>query len=53
MTDIVERLRSLADCDARAGEPLGRAMREAADEIESLRRRVARLVADAMDPAPF
>ena len=35
--DIVARLRSLADCDARAGEPLGKCMREAADEIERLR----------------
>jgi hypothetical protein len=33
---LVKRLRQLADCDARAGEPLGKCMREAADEIESL-----------------
>ncbi len=35
--DIVDRLRALADCDSRAGEPLGKSMREAADEIERLR----------------
>lgn len=29
-------LRALADCDGRAGEPLGKAMRSAADEIERL-----------------
>ncbi|MFA6204503.1 MAG: hypothetical protein WC710_15095 [Gallionella sp.] len=34
---LVARLRSLADCDARVGEPLGKCMREAADEIERLR----------------
>ncbi len=37
MDDLVDRLLSLADCDARAGEPLGKCMREAADEIERLR----------------
>ena len=31
---LVKRLRDLADCDARAGEPLGKAMREAAARIE-------------------
>lgn len=31
---LVEELRSLADCDARSGEPLGRCMRRAADVIE-------------------
>lgn len=36
MSDIVERLRLLADCDARSGEPLGKAMREAADRIAYL-----------------
>lgn len=40
MSDIVERLRGLADCDARAGEPLGRCMRDAATEIERLRSRL-------------
>lgn len=35
--DIVARLRVLADCDARSGEPLGKCMRKAADEIERLR----------------
>lgn len=30
---LVERLRSLADCDARAGEPLGKCMRRAADAL--------------------
>jgi hypothetical protein len=33
---LVKRLRQLADCDARAGEPLGKCMREAAAEIENL-----------------
>ena len=37
-TPIAERLRALADCDARAGEPLGICMREAADHIEHLER---------------
>jgi hypothetical protein len=41
--DIVERLRSLADCDARSGEPLGKCMREAADTITSLRSRIEEL----------
>jgi hypothetical protein len=34
--DLVTRLRDLADCDGRAGEPLGRCMREAAVRIEAL-----------------
>ena len=34
--DLVKRLRSLSDCDARAGEPLGKCMREAANRIEAL-----------------
>ena len=33
--ELVKRLRELADCDARSGEPLGKAMREAADRIEA------------------
>ncbi len=44
MNDLVSRLRDLADCDARAGDPIGRYIgakgecrREAADEIERLR----------------
>lgn len=32
---LVKRLRSLADCDSRAGEPLGKCMREAADALEA------------------
>lgn len=36
-SDIVERLRDVADLDARSGEPLGKACREAAAEIERLR----------------
>lgn len=36
-SDIVERLLDVADLDARAGEPLGKACREAAAEIERLR----------------
>jgi uncharacterized protein (DUF924 family) len=33
MGDLVKRLTSLADCDARAGEPLGKAMRDAAARL--------------------
>ena len=45
--DIVARLRSLAECDARAGEPLGKCMREAADYIEELLRfKIFRSAAD-------
>ena len=40
MNDLVKRLRGLADCDPRAGEPLGRVMREAADRIEELERQL-------------
>ncbi len=29
--ELISELRSLADCDARAGEPLGKCMRRAAD----------------------
>lgn len=36
MSDLLARLVSLADCDGRAGEPLGKAMREAAAEIVRL-----------------
>jgi hypothetical protein len=36
--DIVDRLMSLAECDARAGEPLGKCMRDAAEEITRLRK---------------
>jgi hypothetical protein len=34
-------LRAIAECDARAGEPLGKALRWAADEIDRLRDLVA------------
>jgi hypothetical protein len=34
---LVKRLRGLADFDARAGEPLGKAMRDASDAIVVLR----------------
>ncbi|RVG08557.1 hypothetical protein CN234_17395 [Sinorhizobium meliloti] len=37
MSDIVDRLLSLSNCDARAGEPLGKCMREAAIDIKILR----------------
>ena len=40
-SDIVERLLDVADLDARAGEPLGKACREAAAEIERLRAALA------------
>ncbi len=56
MDDLVERLRGLADCDARAGEPLGKCMREAADEIERLRRALGKIVetrvAELIDGTP-
>jgi hypothetical protein len=38
---LIERLRSLAGCDARAGAPLGNAMEEAADALQSLSDRLA------------
>ena len=34
--ELIARLNMLADLDARAGEPLGKCMREAAAEIERL-----------------
>lgn len=40
MDDLVERCRSLADCDARAGDPLGKCLREAAAAIEELQRQL-------------
>ena len=40
-SDIVERLLDVADLDARAGEPLVKACREAAAEIERLRAALA------------
>ena len=44
MTDeLVKRLLSLADCDARSGEPLGKCMREAAERIEQLQAQNLRL----------
>ncbi len=46
--DLVKRLRSLADCDSRAGEPLGRAMREAAARIEQLEREKREAALDAL-----
>lgn len=54
MSDIVERLRALADLDSRSGEPLGKAMREAAVEIERLRAERAREdgVIDRDDTSP-
>ena len=36
MSDLVNQLLALADCDARAGEPLGKCMREAAARIAEL-----------------
>lgn len=36
MAPLVAELRALADCDSRAGEPLGKCMRKAADKIERL-----------------
>lgn len=40
---LIQELRSLADCDARAGEPLGKCMRVAADYIEAAEARAAEL----------
>lgn len=36
MTYTTDDLRSLADCDARSGEPLGKALRWAADRLDTL-----------------
>lgn len=41
--DLVKRLLDLADCDTRAGEPLGRCMREAADHMKTLQAQTLRL----------
>lgn len=41
--DLVTRLNGLADCDSRAGEPLGKCMREAAARIEEQAATIARL----------
>jgi hypothetical protein len=41
--EFIQRLRDVADLDARAGEPLGRACREAADLIERLQADVERI----------
>jgi hypothetical protein len=35
-TELCARLEALADCDSRSGEPLGKAMREAAAAIREL-----------------
>lgn len=43
MDDLVKRLRVLADCDSRSGEPLGKAMREAAAALEAKDAEIARL----------
>lgn len=42
-TDLKARLNRLADCDSRAGEPLGKCMREAAAAIDALEADIARL----------
>lgn len=39
--EAVARMRALADCDSRAGEPLGKALREAADMLEALAAKLA------------
>ena len=52
MTDeLVKRLLSLADCDARSGEPLGKCMREAAASIKQLERElsISRMAQVVMD----
>jgi hypothetical protein len=51
MSHLLARLVSLADCDARAGEPLGKAMREAAAEIVRLEKHIAIMhdIADQRD----
>ena len=52
MSDLVTRLLSLADCDARAGEPLGKCMREAAARIAELEAEVARFRWQPIETAP-
>ena len=42
-TDLKARLNRLADCDSRAGEPLGKCMREALAAIDALQADIARL----------
>jgi len=42
--DLVNRLQELADCDTRAGEPLGNCMREAADRMKELEAKLAQAV---------
>jgi hypothetical protein len=51
MSDLIERLLSLADCDSRAGEPLGACMREAAAYITKLEIEV-KLAGAGVTPEP-
>lgn len=44
--DLIKRLATLADCDARAGEPLGKCMREAAAALAEAQAEIARLEAE-------
>jgi hypothetical protein len=44
-------LRRLADCDARAGEPLGKALRQAADELDRLKAHSEAWVQEFIDHA--
>ena len=41
VSGLVEELRALADCDSRAGEPLGKCMRRAADALSSQSRELS------------
>lgn len=47
---LCKRLLGLADCDARSGEPLGKAMREAAARIRTLTQ-LADAMAEALERA--
>jgi len=44
-----ERWRSIAMIDSRAGQPLGNALREAADVVDRIRRRIDRAFAEDAD----
>ena len=48
MKNLIDELRVWADCDARAGEPLGIRMREAADALAAKDATITRM-AEALD----
>lgn len=49
VSGLVEELRALADCDSRAGEPLGKCMRRAADALEAQARELAEARAETLE----